>query len=64
MEITYLITLKDDKLCVYLYDPPQRLDADEVLQWMAEIRDDQPDLYALLVRLYFKLTKSNYAKEG
>jgi hypothetical protein len=36
---------------------PQYLDEADLLQWMRESRDDDPELYAELVRIYFELKK-------
>jgi hypothetical protein len=58
-KLTYKILEKPGKRFVYLYcDPPQTMDADEVFQWMKETRDDDPDLYAELVHIYFLLRKT------
>ena len=56
-KIKYKIVQKDCQRFVYLFDPPQYLDAIDMSQWLRETRDDDPDLYAQLVHAYVLLTK-------
>ena len=58
MKLAYKIRVIDGKRVVYLSDPPQYLDACDLWQWMVETRDDNPDLYAQLVHIYFLLKKT------
>jgi hypothetical protein len=60
--LDYRIVTKDQKRLVYLPDPPQYLDACDVWMWMVETRDEDSDLYAEIVQMYFKLKKT-YTKE-
>ena len=41
-------------------DYSQTMTPDDLLAWMQEIRDDQPELYAELVHVYVLLTKSSW----
>ena len=58
--MTYKIVVKGSELFVYLssVDPPQYLNKDDMLEWMRETRDDNPDLYAELVSAYVALSKA------
>lgn len=56
MRLTYEIVKRDQKRFVYLSEVPQYLDCDDLVSWMREVRDDDPDLYAELVPLYIALT--------
>jgi hypothetical protein len=60
--LSYRIITKDCKRLVYLSDPPQYLDDQDVWEWLAEKRDEDPDLYAEIVQMYFQLKKT-YTKE-
>ncbi len=57
MKIAYQIIEKDNRRLVRLDNPPQYLDASDLWQWLKETRDDNPDLYATLVHVYFLLKK-------
>lgn len=57
MNLAYKITTYGNKPCVCLFNPPQYLDVDDLVQWMVDTRDDDPDLYAALVPIYFQLKK-------
>ena len=50
--------------CVKLHNPPQYLDADDLAAWMVDTRDDDPDLYAELVQVYFQLRKHPCPTDG
>jgi hypothetical protein len=55
--MSFEIVQKDGKRFVYLPHVPQYLDRTELVQWMRDTRDDQPDLYAELVHAYMLLVK-------
>lgn len=44
-------------------DPPQIMTASELSQWMKELRDTNPPLYAEVVPIYIKLRKTNDARQ-
>lgn len=62
--LDYKITIFGGKPCVYLHDANQYLDAADLVQWMRETRDDDPDLYAALVKIYFQLRKLPHPTDG
>ena len=58
--MTYKLVMHDGEMCAYLYtiDPPQYLTLDDLINWMRDKRDEDPDLHAELVQAYVALSKA------
>lgn len=61
--LPYELIERDGARLLSLVDLPP-LNTYDVMEWMAEVRDDDPDLFHELFCIYNQLTKSNYTKEG
>lgn len=57
--LPYSFIYIDGQKSVKISDPPQIMTASELFQWMKEVRDEDSDLYHELVKIYFKLRKSD-----
>jgi hypothetical protein len=53
--MTYYLLVKNNTR--YMAHQDFVLDAADVLAWMNDVRDDEPDLYQELVHVYFQLRK-------
>ena len=53
--MSYYLLVKNDTR--YLVLPDFVLDSEDVLMWLNDVRDDEPDLYQELVHIYFQLRK-------